>query len=337
MSEKLSSDKRKTIWSLVLIGLLFVALFPGPRELIFENPLVSRMDSKATEYVDKGLVRASASFVLARTINAIISVFEESELQIEPGGIGASIALGEVLDPINDMVERFSWIMLVSVTSLGIQKVLIEVSPWFSVSIVLTLGLLFLLAHLWLGKCIPINLRRIGGTLILFAIFIRIAVPVMATLNNQVYETVLEKKYLESTTQVEKSVGELKEVDPADTTAEALTNSDQPEESWWSSAKNAVSQTIHQGKTLLDVRSNLEAIRVIAFDMFNHIVNLIVVFVLNTVLFPLLFLWVFFKLGKLLVGQEFGQQMESFFSSKINPQQLEPIPACKKCGSDLVE
>ena len=337
MSQKLSPEKRKAIWTVVLIGLLFTALLPGPRELIFENPLFSSIDSKATEYVDEGLVRASASFVLARTINAIISVFEESELQIEPGGIGASIALGEVLDPINDMIERFSWIMLVSVTSLGIQKVLIEVSPWFSVNVVLALGLLFLIVHLWLGKYLPINLRRIGGTLVLFAILIRFAVPVMATLNNQVYNTVLEKRYLESTTQVEASIVELKEVGPADTAAEALTNSDQPEESWWSSAKNAVSQTIHQGKTLLDVRSNLEAIKVISFDMFNHIVNLIVVFVLNTVLFPLLFLWVFFKLGKLLVGQEFGQQIESFFSSKINPAKSDPVPACEKCDSDLVK
>lgn len=337
MALKLDISKRKTIWTAVLICLLLAALLPGPRGLVFENPILAGIDSKATEYVDQSLVRASAAFVLARTINAIISVFEESELQLEPGGIGASIALGEVLDPINDMIERFSWVMLVSVTSLGIQKVLIEVGPWFSISIVLSLGLLLLLADLWVGKYLPINLRRVGGTLVLFAILIRFAVPAMASLNQQVYESVLEKKYLESTAQVEESIDELKKVGPADPTAQQQDQSGQTEESWWSSAKNAVSQTIDQGKTLLDVRSNLEAIKVIAFGMFNHIVNLIVVFVLNTLLLPLLFLWVVLKLGKLLAGQEFSQQMESFFNSKLNPEQPIAAQTCEKRGDERIE
>ena len=335
MALKLDIDKRKIIWTAVLICLLLAALLPGPRGLVFENPIFTGIDTKATEYVDQSLVRASAAFVLARTINAIISVFEESELQIEPGGIGASIALGEVLDPINDMIERFSWVMLVSVTSLGIQKVLIEVGPWFSISIVLSLGLLLLLTDLWIGKYMPVNLRRIGGTLVLFAILIRFAVPAMASLNQQVYETVLEKRYLESSAQVEEKVKELKKVGPADPTAQQQSQSEQVEESWWSSAKNAVSQTIDQSKTLLDVRSNLEAIKVIAFDLFNHIVNLIVVFVLNTLLLPLLFLWVVLKLGKLLTGQEFGQQMESLFNSKATPEQPAAAQTCKKCRDDL--
>ncbi|HKJ04884.1 MAG TPA: hypothetical protein VJ974_04750 [Geopsychrobacteraceae bacterium] len=311
MLKELSADKRKAIWTTILVLLLLTVLLPAPRGLIFENALVARVDTTATEYVDESLIRASAAFVLARTINAIISVFEESELKLEPGGVGVSIALGEVLDPINDMIERFSWVMLVSVTSLGIQKVLIEIGPWFSIGIVLALGLILLIADLWIGRIAPVNLRRAGGTLVLFAILIRVAVPAMAALNHQVYESVLESRYLESTTQVEGSVGKLKKIHPAELTGQQP-SSDQ-ESSWWSSTTSAVKQTFEQGKNLLEVNSRLEAVKSIAFDMFNHLVNLIVVFVLNTLLLPLLFLWGFLRLGRILVGQEFGQRIEMLF------------------------
>ena len=309
---------RKRLWTVVLTSLLLVSIFSGPRALVFENRIISKIDTKATEYVDDSLIRASSAFVLARTINAIVSVFEESELQLEPGGVGVSIALGEVLDPINDMIERFSWVMLVSVTSLGIQKVLIEIGPWFSIQILLSLGLALLLANLWNGSRVPVNLRRIGGTLVLFAVLVRLAVPAMAALNHQVYESVLKSRYLESTTQVEKSIVELKKLEPAEL-GEKQQNLAEPEKSWWSSATSALSQTIDQGKRLLEINSRLEAIKTIAFDMFNHLVNLIVVFVLNTLLLPLLFLWGFLRLGRLLTGQEFGQRMEGYFKERVEP------------------
>ena len=37
----------------------------------------------------------------------------------------------KVLDPINDLAERFSWVMLVNTASLGIQRILMEKSGQF--------------------------------------------------------------------------------------------------------------------------------------------------------------------------------------------------------------
>jgi len=85
---------------------------------------------------------------LARGFNAVVSVFQESEVQLEPAGVGVSLALGQALDPINDLVERFSWVMLASLTSLGIQKFLIEITPFLSIQILLLLALCALLAGL---------------------------------------------------------------------------------------------------------------------------------------------------------------------------------------------
>ena len=42
-----------------------------------------------------------------------------------PAGVGVTLSIGELLDPFNDMVERFSWVMLLTSVSLGIQKILL--------------------------------------------------------------------------------------------------------------------------------------------------------------------------------------------------------------------
>jgi hypothetical protein len=278
------------------------------------------MDTKATAYVDAGLKRAGAAFLLARTMNAIISVFQESELQLEPGGVGVSFALGQALDPINDMVERFSWVMLVSVTSLGVQKVLIEIGPWVSISLVLSLGLLFLLAGLWIGNHVSFNFRRVGGTLVLLAVLIRFAVPVMTFLNHQAYEAVLERKYIESTGQIEENVEQFKKYnheDIAGAQKSEIDQVDQQGEGWFSKSKAFVSQAIAQGKNIVDLKGTFDSIKKIASGTFDHIVNLIVVFVMNTILLPLVFMWGFLKLARLLIGQGFLADTEKYFINKV--------------------
>ncbi len=339
MARKLEGGKRKIILTVLLVVLLLLTSLSAPRRMVFENPVMVGIDSKATEYVDAGLARAGAAFLMARTINAIISVFQESELQLEPGGIGVSFAVGEVLDPINDMVERFSWVMLASLTSLGIQKVLIQVGAWFSISVVLSLGLLFSLAGLWVENLVPINLRRAGGTLVLLAVLIRFAVPVMAFLNNQVYESVLKKKHDEASALIEGNIDELKKLYPSDLTASQQIQpeqDEQKEDSWLSKANDLVSNTINQGKNILDLKSKYEAIKNIVSGMFSYLVDLIVVFVINTILLPLIFLWGFLKLFRLFIGQDFGRKMEEFFNNKVFPDKRLEMDA-KNNGPNLGE
>lgn len=330
MTRKLEGGKRKIIWTVLLVALLLLTSLSAPRRMVFENPVLAGIDSKAAEYVDAGLARAGAAFLLARTINAIISVFQESELQLEPGGIGVSFAVGEALDPINDMVERFSWVMLASLTSLGIQKVLIQVGAWFSINIVLSLGLLFLLAGLWVENRVPVNLRHAGGTLVLLAVLIRFAVPVMAFLNDQVYESVLKKKHDEASALIEGNIDELKKLHPSDMAVSEkiqLEQEEQKEYSWLSKANNLVRNTINQGKNILDLESKYEAIKDIVSGMFGHLVDLIVVFIINTILLPLIFLWGFLKLSKLFIDQNFERNMKAFFKNKVFPSNKPGIDA----------
>ena len=86
------------------------------------------IDSTADTYFKDSITKAGVSYGVARIINATVSVVQESEVQLEPAGIGMSLAIGQIVDPINDMVERLSNVLVMSIASLGVQELAYEIS-----------------------------------------------------------------------------------------------------------------------------------------------------------------------------------------------------------------
>lgn len=84
-------------------------------------------DARSTKYVDDAIVQSTAAFAVARGLNAIISTAQSTQVSFSIGA-GLSMTVGEVLDPLNDLVEQYSSLMKVSIVSLIIQKLLIEIT-----------------------------------------------------------------------------------------------------------------------------------------------------------------------------------------------------------------
>jgi hypothetical protein len=80
------------------------------------------LDAPAGDRVDAGLKRALVSFATARALNGAISVAQGTELSLQPVGVGATFAPGQLLDPVNDLVERFSDLMLGASVSCSARK-----------------------------------------------------------------------------------------------------------------------------------------------------------------------------------------------------------------------
>jgi hypothetical protein len=85
------------------------------------------LDLPAMQQVDAGLKRALVSFATARALNAVISVAQGTQASVQPLGVGVTLSPGQILDPVNDLVEKFSDLMLVASVVFGIQKVLISI------------------------------------------------------------------------------------------------------------------------------------------------------------------------------------------------------------------
>src|SRR3990167_4805526 len=79
------------------------------------------LDRTSSKYVDDALVQAFSAYTVARGVNAVVSVLQSVSVG---GSLGASFAVspGEVLDPINDLVERYAAVMELSIASLLTQR-----------------------------------------------------------------------------------------------------------------------------------------------------------------------------------------------------------------------
>ncbi len=82
------------------------------------------LDNCALKRVAETTEESIGIFALSRGTNAVISVAQSSQF-----GIGiASIQIGELLDPINDAVERLSSVMVWAIGSLFLQQIILEVA-----------------------------------------------------------------------------------------------------------------------------------------------------------------------------------------------------------------
>lgn len=154
-------------------------------------------DDRAEAWLDEAIVTGAAVYATVRVLNGSVSVLQDSELNVSPAGVGASIAVGQVLDPLNDMAERFSSVVVTALAVLAVERVLHEISA--EVGTTLLGGVLVALGLLGLflpasphGPPSSRDLRRalVGVAGLLLAI--RVAAPMAALGGEAIHERYLE-------------------------------------------------------------------------------------------------------------------------------------------------
>jgi hypothetical protein len=248
------------------------------------------VDEVGRQYTEKGLTRALVTFGVARGLNGVISVAQGTEVAIQPAGIGLNFAPGQILDPVNDLVERFSWIMLASSTSLGIQRVLHNITAWPGFTLVMGIMLGLSLVLLWQARFTNRPVRMLVYKLAVMLIVLRFAIPLIAIASEGFYVLFLAPEYTESTRQLEAATENISNINRA---AENEITGDEPE-SVFDKARKFYDATAEQ----FDVTARIEEYRQAAAHVSEYTINLIVVFVLQTILLPLVFLWATVKLLK---------------------------------------
>jgi hypothetical protein len=124
---------------------------------------------------------------------------------VEPIGVGVILTPGQILDPVNDLIERFSWVMLICTTSLGIQAILLSIFSSFYFSITVALTLFLLVLFIWQQPQYSAVLKNLFYRMTIFLIILRFFIPLMAITNEALYKAFLEPTYIESTQQLEQS------------------------------------------------------------------------------------------------------------------------------------
>jgi hypothetical protein len=247
-------------------------------------------DEYGEQYTDEGFQRSIVAFAIAKTLNGAISVVQGTEVAVEPAGIGLILTPGQILDPVNDLIERFSWVMLVCTTSLGIQSVLLTIFSSSTFSLLVALSMLLLLLFVWKQPVTSNTFNNVVYRLAAFLIILRFVIPLMAITSDGLYKAFLEPTYEESRQQLEQSNTAI-----ANMSKDNQQMSNEKQDLSWLELMN---KNIDSAIDSINVDKQLVRLKAEADSLTNHIIDLIVVFTMQTILFPLIFIWLAMKLIK---------------------------------------
>jgi hypothetical protein len=246
--------------------------------------LTGLLDVPSRGYAEAALARSLVTFALARTLDSVISVAQGTEVAVEPGGVGVNFALGEALDPINDLIERFSAAMLVATSSLGLQGVLLRMSAWWVTNLALVLAAAVAVIAVWRPALLAGIARATAVRVLTIFLFIRFAVPVFVIGTNFVFDAFLAAEHEAANEALMTTTEEIEELtdEPAPSPA-----SENP------SLTERLEGLVADSMRALDMRARMQGLSERVSEAVEQIVNLIVIFALQTIILPLAFLWLF--------------------------------------------
>jgi hypothetical protein len=232
------------------------------------------LESVANQQVDAGLKRALISFATARALNAVISVVQGTEVAVQPAGVGINFAPGQILDPVNDLVEQFGQLMLVASVAFGVEKVLISMGAHWAISSLLTVtAIAWVYAYLRRGTSPPWLTR-----MLLILLMTRFAMPLVIIGSDQLFREFLAADYQSSQQVIEVASGQITKLNSAIAPA--------PEE------QSMVDKITGWVSRNADIKPHLDNLKQTVEQTTERIIRLMVIFLLQTLVLPVLLLWV---------------------------------------------
>lgn len=272
-SKKQLIDNMKTR---LILGLLALVLVMVAASGIVDRP--------GREYLNQSMTRTLVTFGIARALNGVISVAQGTEVAIEPAGVGVNFAPGEILDPVNDMIERFSWVMLSASASLGLQQLLSELSEWFPVTLIYAASGLALLLVLLFYERTGEGVRSFVLRLFVLLTIARFLIPAVSFTAEAIHAGFLEPRYDVAMERLERASDRIGNINES-------TLPGQDEEDASRSIFDKLAQMYGSAQSSLDVDKRLNRYKEVAAEITSSSVELIVIFLFQTLLLPLALVW----------------------------------------------
>lgn len=164
------------------------------------------LDQYSSQDISASVTSAGVIYGTARGINALVSVLQGTEVNI----VLVTLSIGEVLDPVNDLIERFSEVILVALASLALQKIVLAVVSHTLFNIVL------LVVAVATGVSLFTQNTRLQSAMLrgfLIVAFFRFSLGLVVLANSWVDATFLDEADQARHLAMEKFQGELRQID----------------------------------------------------------------------------------------------------------------------------
>lgn len=234
------------------------------------------IDDAARFQVRDDLGRAAKVFAAARALGSGLSVVQSANVDAKVFGTGVGFSPGQALQPVQEFVDRFAALMLAASVAFGIQLLLLEVGAHWVVSGLLSATMVTAVVVLWRKDARP---ARVLQALVVFLLLVRFAVPLSVAANGVVYKAVMAPEYKSAVTSLEMSP------------AFKLSGSGTEE--------SLVARVKAWLQRMSDVPGAIEALLKSAGDWADKMIRLSALFVVQTIVLPLGFLWIFLRICRL--------------------------------------
>lgn len=248
------------------------------------------LDDQALNVTADSFTRTLAVAAIARGFNGAISVAQGTEVAIQPIGVGVTLTLGEILDPINDLVERFSLLALLASVSLGLQLALGEMFATHAFSIFLTAACLLCALLIWRPSSDTwhrLALRGLVGIIVLRFVFVFVLLTTHW----------VDANFLQSKT--ERAVAQLNQTTTDIETLRQQQGTEERDLSFLERTSESFNELLDSSRQTLDIQAQLNALQAQIESSVREMINLIVIFILQTVLIPLAALWLLWSAVRL--------------------------------------
>lgn len=230
------------------------------------------IDEAARIQVRDDLARAATVFAVARALGSGLSVVQSANVDAKLFGTGVGFSPGQALRPVQEFVDRFAALMLAASVAFGIQLLLLEIGAHWFVSALLSVGMLAAVVALWRTGSRPI---RILQALVVLLLMVRFAVPMSVAANGVVYRAVMAPEYNAAIASLETSPALPGPVAGADQGLTARAKA------WL--------------QRISDVPDAIEVLLKSASDWADRMIRLTALFVVQTIVLPLGFFWIFWR------------------------------------------
>ena len=280
--DKIYDKKNKPIIVLMILLILFILSINGYLNNIM-NRICYDFDNRTEKYLKDTTIKAATAYTMARGINALVSIIQDTEVSI----VVADIAIGEALDPVNDIVEKFSNILMYSTVSLALQLFIFKLSKEIGFHYLILFSLLCYITGKVLcliGGRDCVKFQYYGKILFFSAIFIRLIIPsiVFIGINTEMF-------YKEKYENANKNLDRIKT---------------EQDDFWKNSSETDKMSKWNIKKNLEKIKTKIEYKINELKNISEHILNLIIVFLMQTIILPILFFFVFKYVFKLIVSDK---------------------------------
>ncbi len=253
------------------------------------------LDNYAETAMGSALSSTLKLFASVRGVDAIVSAAEGTELSIAPVGVGVTLAPGELVEPIDDLVERLGDVLLWVLTLLGVEKLSLGLLGADSVRMLT--GTIFLAAAgfmLWRPQqALPGKLR----TALVILILVRIGLPLAAISSEALAQHVVDARTASAESALISVAREIEQEQAAQNDrleAQAPAANAVEEQSLMEKLSTAVDDlgtAMNEMRNSLDLQANMEQLSQSMEAAVNHVVDLLALITLRALLFPGLFLF----------------------------------------------